>query len=265
MSPSPTLPTPPEAPVALAPKKLAPMKAERPEVHTRLSPTQVAHLLFAATKNEPRSTPGMAKFFRALVVLQSYLIAILMGTTILTAIAFAPRIYHHLVVLGHDALPERVQYIHALDEPNLTHTAIINMAMNVVTQVLTFGFNNADERLLNARHLFTRRAWNKFARAYLRYGRLDKIKNNQQVLTAIATDGAVVVLEGPYFGTDRWVVQVPIITTYQAGSKVAHKRSVLQLTLIRASTLKHPEGVAIDGWEELAAGLGVRQGWHQGE
>ncbi|MBI3418532.1 MAG: DotI/IcmL family type IV secretion protein [Proteobacteria bacterium] len=244
---------------------------------TRLSVDNITKILFAATQDEPRATPQMTKFFRGLVEAQSYLLAILLGATILVSVAFATQTFYHLIILDHEGLPTAgldrsghrlaQPYAHApylmypLDEPNLTHTAILNMTMNIVTEVLTFGFNNADERLLSARHLFTNDAWQRFAKAYLQYGRLEKIKRYQQVLTAIATHGAVIVSEGMVYHRDRWVTQVPIVTTYQAGDKVAHKRSILQLTLVRASTLEHPEGVAIDGWEELAGGLGVRQGW----
>jgi intracellular multiplication protein IcmL len=214
-----------------------------------------------------------------LVLAQSWVIMLLVVLTILTFTVFAPKTIYHLVILDKQGVPTKLfmkgnppkevpgQYFYppyllqALDEPNLTHTAILNMAENVVTQVLTFGFNNADERLLGMRHLFTKEAWNYFGRAYLQQGRLDLIKRNQQVLTAVATAGPVVVSEGMVDDVDRWVVQVPIVTTFQAGKSSSTKRSVLQVTLVRASTLEHPEGVAIAGWEELAAGLGVRQGW----
>jgi intracellular multiplication protein IcmL len=232
-----------------------------PEVNlgTGLSSQQLAKLMFAATKDEPRATPGMTKFFKNLVVAQSYLLALLVVVTIVISLVFAPRTIYHLVVLDHDGLPHEVRQLYQLDEPNLTHTAILNMSMNVVTEVLTFGFNNADERLLSARHLFTPEAWQKFAKAYLQEGRLEKIKRNQQVLTAIASNGAVIVSEGKKNRKDSWVVQMPIITTFQAGSAALPKRSVLQLTLVRASTIEHPEGVAIDGWEELPAGAKVNK------
>jgi hypothetical protein len=240
------------------PKRRAPPSSAPPD--TRFSMENVAKLLFSAARNEPKANPTMVGFFRGMVVAQSYFIVILLGTVVMTGLIFAQKTFYHLLILDRDSLPSRTQIIYPFTEPNLTGTAITNMAMNLVTEVLTFGFHNADGRLLSARHLFTEECWQRFAKAYLQYGRLEAVKRNQQVITAIATAGAVVVAEGKINKRERWVVQVPIAVTFQAGAETATKRSILQLTLVRASTLKHPEGVAIDGWEELAAGFGQKQG-----
>jgi hypothetical protein len=242
----------------------APKPARRPRPapppDTRFGMENVAKILFAATRDEPKANPTMVGFFRGMVVAQSYFIIILLGMVVLTGLVFASKTFYHLVILDKQALVERVQRVFPFDEPNLTRTAIINMGMNVVTQVLTFGFNNADQRLLAAQHLFTKECWQRFAKAYLQYGRLEQVKRYQQVITAIATAGAVIVSEGKIGRRDRWVVQVPIVVTFQAGAETQIKKSILQLTLVRVPTIEHLEGVAIDGWEELAAGFGQKQG-----
>lgn len=215
-----------------------------------LSYQQIYRTVFAPAENEPQATPGQIAFARNLVTFQGYLIAFLLVTTIFVSVAFAPRYLYHLIIVDHEQLPQKVDLMYPLDGPNLTHTALTNLAMNIATEVLTFGFNDADARLLHSRRLFTKEAWQRFARAYLDKGRLEVIKTNQQILTTVATDGAVIIKEGVVNGEYQWVVQVPIITTYQAGKKTRPVYRILELVLIKQPTIKHIEGVAIDGWVE---------------
>jgi Type-IV b secretion system, inner-membrane complex component len=218
---------------------------------TAIKPEQAYKVVFHPSEPAPVGTSAQYRFARGLVTILSYCIAILLAATVMVAVAFADSYYYHLVILDRERVPEKVQLLYPLETPNLTHTGITNMAMNVATEVLTFGFNNADERLLRSRRLFTEEAWGRFATAYLKSGRLDRIKLNQQVLTSIATNNAVVVSEGKNKqGVKQWVVQVPTITTYQAGKRVQSQQSTLEMTLIKAPTVDHPEGVAIDGWEQ---------------
>lgn len=216
-----------------------------------LSYQHIYQTVFRPAANEPQATPGQYRFLRSLVTIQAYLIVGLLVMAVLASILFAPQNYYHLVVNNRAKLPEKLINLTPMTTPNLTHTAIINLCMNIATEVLTFGFHNADERLLHARRLFTPEAWQRFAKAYLDKGKLDVIKSNQQILTTIATDGAVITKEG-YLETGdyQWVVQVPIITTYQAGKRIRPQPRILELTLLKQPTTKHIEGVAIDGWLE---------------
>lgn len=226
------------------------MATKRPT--TAIKPEQVYKVVFHPSEPAPVGSSAQFRFARGLVTILSYIIAMLVFCTFMVYFMFADTYFYHFSVLDRERIPERLVTMRPLDTPNLTRTGITNMAMNIATEVLTFGFNNADERLLKSRRLFTEAAWLRFAKAYLKEGRLDKIKLNQQVLTNIASDNAVIVEEGKdSSGEQKWVVQVPTITTYQAGKKIVPVKSVLQLTLIKASTLEHPEGVAIDGWEQM--------------
>lgn len=226
------------------------MATKRPT--TAIKPEQVYKVVFHPAEPAPVGSSAQFRFARGLVTILSYVIAMLTFCAVSVYIMFADTYFYHLSVLDRERVPERLVVMRGLETPNLTRTGITNMAMNVATEVLTFGFNNADERLLKSRRLFTEEAWLRFAKEYLKEGRLDKIKVNQQVLTNVAIDNAVIIEEGTNnIGEQKWVVQVPTISTYQAGKKIVPVRSVLQLTFVKASTLKHPEGVAIDAWQQL--------------
>lgn len=226
------------------------MATKRPT--TAIKPEQVYKVVFHPAEPAPVGSSAQFRFARGLVTILSYIIALLTFCALSVYIVFADTYFYHLTVLDRERIPEQLVLMRGLETPNLTRTGITNMAMNVATEVLTFGFNNADERLLKSRRLFTEEAWLRFAKANLKEGRLDKIKFNQQVLTNVAIDNAVIIEEGlDVLGHQHWVVQVPTITTYQAGKKIVPVRSTLQLTFIKASTLEHPEGVAIDAWQQI--------------
>ena len=85
---------------------------------------------------------------------------------------------------------------------------------------------------------------------------LEEFKRNQQILSTIATNGAVITREGVEKRKYRWVIEMPIISSYLVGVESAPRRSILTLTFVRAPTTQYPEGVAIDGWKEKGGGGG---------
>jgi intracellular multiplication protein IcmL len=218
---------------------------------TALKTSQVYKAIFNAADGVHEGGARGHAFLLGLIHFQSGLIAFLLFAVVMTAITFAQQDIYHLVVLDRQGLPREMKELYPLDEPNLTRTAITNMATNLATQVLTYGFNNADEKLLKTKHYFTEKAWQDFVNGLLRKGGLEQTKKLQQIRTAIATNGAVIVSDAAVDGVPQWIVQVPVITTFQAGQKTENKKMTLQITLKRAPTSKYPEGVAIDRWEEL--------------
>ncbi len=219
---------------------------------TAIRARQMVKSIFAPERTEPAGSPAMAGFLRGLVITQSYAIGLLLLFTILVSTVFADTTTHYLVVLDRTGFPTKVERLLALDSPNLTRTAITNKAMHIATQVLSYGFNNADARLLAAQQLFTPEAWKEFVHANLEAGKLDVLKTRQQILSTVARKGAVIVSEGydPVKENYRWVVQVPVISSYLAGSDSLPRKIVLTLTFIRMPTDQYKEGVAIDGWKE---------------
>ena len=187
---------------------------------------------------------------RKIITVQSYAILLLIGLSFLAATVFSTKYAYHLIVKDKDGAPHELKNIIPLAEPNLTRTAITNLALSIATQIQTFGFNNADERLIAMKKYFSEEAWNQFVKAYLSQGVLDTIKTNQQVLTSIATNGAVITKEGLEEGRYQWVVQVPMLVTIQVGRKVETKRTTLEVTFVRASTLKYAQGLMIDSWSQ---------------
>lgn len=220
----------------------------------KIEPQHIYKVLFAPERTEPPGSPGMYHALRSVVAVQSYFIACLLIFTVLTAYVFADKYFFHLVILNRAAFPDKVVTMTGLDEPNLTRTAIVNMAEHIATRVKSYGFHNVDQRLLEARRLFTEDAWLAFAKAHLKPGHLDEFKRNQQILTTIASNQPVIVSEGKENGVQRWVIEMPYISSYMAGQESSIKRGILHLILVRAPVDQYPEGVAISEWRETSGG-----------
>lgn len=221
---------------------------------TKIEPQHIYKILFAPARSEPPGSSAMYNVLRGVVAVQSYAIACLVIFMVLTAYVFADKYYFHLVVIDRNAFPKELVNLVGLDEPNLTRTAITNMAEHIATRVQSYGFHNADQRLLEAKRLFTDDAWLAFAKAHLKPGHLDEFKRNQQILTTIASKQPVIVSEGKENGVQRWVLEMPFISSYMAGQSTSTKSGVLRITLVRAPVDKYPEGVAIAEWREMGGG-----------
>ena len=77
---------------------------------------------------------------------------------------------------------------------------------------------------------------------------LEQVEQYQQVVTATATGAPVVVQEAVINGVYRWVVQMPLLVTYQSGSKRSDSNLMVTLVIVRVPTLETPNGIAIEQW-----------------
>ena len=139
----------------------------------------------------------------------------------------------------------------ALDNPNLTNPALMSWVSQVVTEVLTFGFNDYRQRLNEASRHFTRVGWESFASALERAEFMEKIENKQMIVTSIPAGAPVVVSEGLVNGRYQWEVNIPMNITFQAGNKKEPKRSNLTITIVRVPYLENPNGIGIERWKQM--------------
>lgn len=136
----------------------------------------------------------------------------------------------------------------ALSEPNLSTPALMSWVAQATTEVMTFGFNDYKRRLQEASRNFTSRGWESFTQALQRSRIIEMVETNQQVLTAAPAGAPVLQSEGLVLGRYQWVVQVPMILTYQAGAKTRSDNLLVTLVVVRVPRLESPSGVGIEQW-----------------
>jgi hypothetical protein len=139
-------------------------------------------------------------------------------------------------------------WLQSLSTPSLNTAAMCAWASAAASDVLTFGFDNINERMGAARQYFTDVGYQSFVGAARSSGLIKTIQQNQQLMTAIPTAPATVSFQGFRKGEYVWDVRVPIVLTVRAGASTASARPTLVLTLIRVPTALNPSGFGIQQW-----------------
>lgn len=136
----------------------------------------------------------------------------------------------------------------ALNEPNLSTPALMSWVAQAATEVMTFGFNDYRRRLQEASRNFTRRGWESFTSALQRSRIIEMVETNQQVVTAAPQGAPVLQSEGVVAGRYQWVVQVPLVVTYQSGNRTKNDNLLISVVIVRVPRLETPNGVGIEQW-----------------
>ncbi|MCF8495685.1 MAG: type IVB secretion system apparatus protein IcmL/DotI [Alphaproteobacteria bacterium] len=135
-----------------------------------------------------------------------------------------------------------------LNEPNLSTPALMSWVAQASTEVMTFGFNDYRRRLQESSRNFTRRGWESFTQALQRARIIEMVEANQQVVTAAPQGAPILESEGLVAGRYQWVVQLPLILTYQSGAKTRSDSLLVTVVVVRVPRLESPNGVGIEQW-----------------
>lgn len=135
-----------------------------------------------------------------------------------------------------------------LDQSNMTDAAIISWASRAASDVMTFGFHDHQKRLQETSVYFTRRGWQSFTEALDKARIIESVEANQQVVTAAPQRAPVIVQQGLVAGIYRWIVEVPLVVTYQSGTAQQSSNLTINMVIVRVSTLDNPAGVGIQQW-----------------
>lgn len=135
-----------------------------------------------------------------------------------------------------------------LSESNMTDAAIVSWAARAASDVMTFGFHDHQKRLQETAIYFTRRGWQSFTVALNQARIIESVVANQQVVTAAPQRAPVIIQQGQVAGIYRWIVEVPLVVTYQSGTAQQSTTLNINMVIVRVSTLDNPAGVGIQQW-----------------
>lgn len=136
----------------------------------------------------------------------------------------------------------------ALNEPNLSTPALMSWVAQATTEVMTFGFNDYQRRLQESSRNFTRRGWESFTQALQRSRIIEMMDANQQVITAAPAGAPLLKSEGPVLDRYQWVIEIPLVVTYQSGARVKSDNLLVTVVVVRVPRLENPSGVGIEQW-----------------
>ena len=136
----------------------------------------------------------------------------------------------------------------ALSEPNMSAPALMSWVAQSSTEVMTFGFNDYRRRLQESSRNFTRRGWESFTQALQKSRIIEMVEANQQVVTAAPQGAPILESQGLVAGRYQWVIQLPMVLTYQAGSVSRSDSLLVTLVVVRVPRLESPNGIGIEQW-----------------
>ena len=136
----------------------------------------------------------------------------------------------------------------ALSEPNMSVPALMSWVAQASTEVMTFGFNDYRRRLQESSRNFTRRGWESFTQALQKSRIIEMVEANQQVATAVPQGAPILESQGLVNGRYQWIVQLPIVITYQAGARSRSDSLLVTVVVVRVPRLESPNGVGIEQW-----------------
>lgn len=133
-----------------------------------------------------------------------------------------------------------------LNEPNVTPSSLINWVTLAITSAYTLDFYGYQDTLDDLKQYFTLDGYQNFLNALDSSGSLKKIIKDKLVLTAVATNSAVVLQEGLMNNTYTWKIQVPLLLNYQGASTTPTQQNIAVSVLVtRVPTNEAPKGIGI--------------------
>lgn len=140
----------------------------------------------------------------------------------------------------------------ALNEPNLSTPALMSWVAQASTEVMTFGFNDYRRRLQESSRNFTRKGWESFTSALQKSRIIEMVEASQQVVTAAPAGAPILESEGLVAGRYQWIIQLPLVLTYQSGSLTKSDNLLVTVVVVRVPRLESPNGVGIEQWIAVA-------------
>lgn len=136
----------------------------------------------------------------------------------------------------------------ALNQPNLSNPALMSWVAQAATETMTFGHHDYRRRLQEASRNFTAGGWASFLTALQSARIIESMEANSQVVSAAPRGAPVLRSEGVVNGQYQWTVQIPMVLSYESGSKVRSDNWLVTIVVERVTQLESPNGVGIAQW-----------------
>lgn len=142
----------------------------------------------------------------------------------------------------------RIMQLVPLNLPNMGTSALMSWVAQSSTEVMTFGFHDYQRRMQQSSRHFTRHGWESFTNALQKSRIIEAVEASRQVVMAQPSSAPILIQEGVFNGKYRWVVDLPLAVTYQAGAATRTDNLKVRLVIDRVPSLENPNGVGIEQW-----------------
>lgn len=142
----------------------------------------------------------------------------------------------------------KVMQMVALPLPNMGRATLSDWVANACAQIMTFGFNDIDERFALSQKNFTPEGWKSFRKAVMMTTLIPDILSSQQIVATVPESPPVLKSEGMIDGVYSWSFDVPLLMTFRAGSDKKSKSKTVHVVVQKVPTSENPNAVGISEW-----------------
>lgn len=145
-----------------------------------------------------------------------------------------------------------------LDHPIMTDAALKNWVGQVVVTPFNIDYMHWKTQLQSMSSDFTSNGWQAFVKAMLggsgpqqngvTPSYVNFIRSNKYVVSGVLKSPPLIIGRGVNNGRLYWILSVHVGISFQNGTGIAEQNQKIVLTVVRASPIKHPNGLAIAGW-----------------
>ena len=185
---------------------------------------------------------GYARLLRLCYLLSA--VIFLLTAVLLYALFFHRPSDRYVAQTSQDSVSQLV----GLERPYITQQALFDWAADAASQVLTFGFNDYDQRLTASRDRFTPEGWVSFAVEMNKSALFQTVVSAQQLMTAVPRGMPLLMFEGLSEGRYTWIVEIPMMVTVRSGSLSRSISQTVRLIIVPVPTADNPMGIAVDRW-----------------
>lgn len=132
--------------------------------------------------------------------------------------------------------------------PNMGRTAMAQWVSQAVTQILTFGFNDIDQRFDLSQRNFTADGWKSFRKAMIDSHLVDNIISAQQIVTSVPQGEPTQTWEGLDKGRYRWAFDQTMLITFRSGAVKTVSTKAVHVVLEQVPTADNPAAIGIAEW-----------------
>jgi intracellular multiplication protein IcmL len=133
-----------------------------------------------------------------------------------------------------------------LTQPYLSTPDLLQWTSYSLPFVLTFDFVNYARELKDYSSYFTVNGWKKFLEVLNIYANFNTVQNTKLFINAKAAGAPYILNQGLLQEKYGWWIQMPINVSYSSAEKNTIVPLVIQVLVVRVSTLNNLDGVGID-------------------
>lgn len=136
----------------------------------------------------------------------------------------------------------------ALPEPYINNALLLDWAAQAATEILTFGFDDVNQRFANSAKYFSPEGLKSFRENFPNSEIFKNSQKFQQVITAIPRSPPTIIGQGMNLGKMGWMIEVPLVLAVRVPGKESRVNATVRMFVVRLPTSVNPAGLGIFTW-----------------